>query len=273
MPHATNTAPSPSRRSVAKGVAWLAPAVTIAAAAPRLAASDVGCSAEGQQEIDNAITLAKTKSAQLQLNFYQLAAALDGTAQRVYVNLKNLGTAPVLASPENPIIITLTLHTADPAQTRWVTSFGTRGWGTVDKGEWTNGMLTFTWTITTDLPVVTSAGSECDMYLALGPGGGVTPGKQVHAEAVMTSFGVNDVLTGDDFPALHDIVDTTQVMECQEHYYAQVQANLTANYTLYASGSRTTGMGIDWPVGETVSSKTIGNGTSGGSDTSENGIW
>ncbi|WP_338750951.1 hypothetical protein [Janibacter alittae] len=273
MPHATNPAPSPSRRSVAKGVAWMAPGVTIAAAAPRLAASDVGCSSESQQEINNAITLASTKHAQLQLNFYQLAAALDGAAQRVYMNLKNLGTAPVSASPENPIIIELTLHAADPAQTRSVTTYGTRGWGTVDKGEWINGTLTFTWTITKNLPITTGAGTECDMYVALGPGGVTTPGKQVHAEAVMTSFGVNDDLTGDDFPALHDIVDTTQVLECQEHYHAKVQANPTASYTLYASGSKTSGMGIDWPVGEAVSSKTIGNGASGGSATSENGIW
>lgn len=69
------------------------------------------------------------------------------------------------------------------------------------------------------------------------------------------------------------IVTGAQAQACQDYYDAQVQANLTADYTLLAAGSRTAGDGIPWPVCESVSSLTIGNYVTTGKAASRDGIW
>lgn len=90
-----------SRRTITAGAAWSVPAIAAAVSSPAMAASTT-CSAASMAAIDqafaDALATAQAQTTPLfEINFYQGANMLDGGAQTVYVNVKNIsGTEQVI---------------------------------------------------------------------------------------------------------------------------------------------------------------------------------
>lgn len=281
----------PSRRSVAKGAAWAAPAVTTAALAPSVAAS-TACTAASQQTINNAMTLATSKTHPLQLNFYQPTGIFgDGAAQTIYVNLRNDGTGarPLAASAANPVVVSLTVAAVpgSGSGTRRLDILGAENyatsWGTLTRtGDRVSSTapVTFTWTINRTIVVRTGPTSECDMRFTVASralSGSGAP--LLYVTARITSFGTNDDLVAADLPALSTLGLGAQQAPCETFYAAQASANTGANaasFTLRAQGALQSN-GVNWPVGSLADSRNLGNGAGinldFGTGADYNGIW
>lgn len=97
-----------SRRAFSRGVTWAAPVAVITTTAPAVAASlDPQVSAvidDAFAQADAALRNPDGTRRRLEINFYQPAAGLDGTAVSVYVNVKNLEEHTFDASPSSPLV-------------------------------------------------------------------------------------------------------------------------------------------------------------------------
>lgn len=282
----------PTRRQVAKGAAWAAPVLTTAALAPRVAATTLECTPASQQTINNAMTMATTKTHPLQLNFYQPTGVFnDGGAQTIYVNLRNDGSGSrvLAASSTNPVVVKITVMAVPGSGngTRRLDILGAPNfdttWGSLERtGDRVSSSspVVFTWTITDPIIIRTGPTSECDMHFTVATqlfSGSGSP--LIYATAQMTSFGTNDDLAAADLPELSTLDLGAQEAPCQDYYAAQVSANTGANaasYTLRAQGALQPN-GTDWPVGSIADTRTLGNGSGIGLDfgtgQNYNGIW
>lgn len=154
-----------SRRSLAKGAAWAAPAVVATTAIPAYAASPVTCSTASQAAIDAAFA-SLPNDIPVEMNIYQAASSVNGYSATAYINFKNLSTSNITYGPLNPLRIRIEVVQRNQTATMDDTS-GYGSWGEVlDLGyDSTTGIQTYEWVFTGTIPSDANGDNEADMAI------------------------------------------------------------------------------------------------------------
>ena len=266
-----------SRRGLVKGAAWATPTLIVATASPAIAAS---LDAETRATIDAAFAQADADlrnadgtRARLEINFYQPAVALDGTAASAYVNVKNVGPHEFIATAAAPFVFLV--HS-----TRTDGNGGNRGYNARAEGEGRVTYLlpesrprldglanvpmggteqTFRWSVEKTIAV----GAERDMVIGFGSAVGTGRRNKLVVQPPVLA------------PAL-DMIELPlgACTDACEAYYAQKLAEWRSSGPIQWTARGPQAGTVDIEVGISVDSSVTGNYCGGGSYAqSTNGIW
>lgn len=264
-----------SRRTLVKGIAWSTPVAVVATASPALA---VSLDEDARAAIDEAFAQADARlrnpdgsCAQLEINFYQPAGAVDGTAVSVYVNVKNVGPHEFTASAANPLVLFVdSVRTDDRGGNRGYNARAETEGGVTyllpESRPRLDGVAdvpqggieqTFRWSVERAI----APDRERDM--AIGFGSALSTGRRntlvVHPPVLA--------------PALDTIPIPQGCTDACEEYYAQKLAEWkTAGPVQWTVRGPHVGT-VDIAAGTSVDSSVTGNYTGGLTEQSRNGIW
>lgn len=252
-----------SRRTIAKGAAWAAPAVVATAAIPAYAASAETCSAASMAAIDAAFSDFQTKNLDMEFNIYQPLAAANGTATDVYTNFKNNGDVAVTYTALNPLVIRIDLvQTTTQDRQRSLTRAVTSNGELVDLGyDAATRTRSFQWVFVGTV----EPGKELDAVFGIGDGLVAFQGR-INTKIVATAEQLNAPV-----PALSGILaDANEQQLCLSYYNTKVadaQSTVPVTYT-YAGPLASGAFAVNSPIDST----TFGNYSPWGT-ASKDGIW
>lgn len=256
-----------SRRTLAKGAAWAAPAVVATTAIPAYAASPDVCSTANLAVIDAAFADFQTRNLAMELNIFQPLAAFNGTATDVYVNFKNIGDTDVTYTALNPLIINLDLVQTTPQERKRNMTRATTSWGEVLDLGYNAATKThsYQWVFIGTIPANAGGNSEADMVFGVGDGLVAFQGR-INSKMMITPVELKAPA-----PLLSSIVpDEAQQQACLSYYNQKVEElnSLVQTQYTYAGPAG----GGDLAVNTTIDSTTFGNYSPWGSQ-SVDGIW
>ncbi|EKA60846.1 hypothetical protein B277_10835 [Janibacter hoylei PVAS-1] len=231
-----------------------------------MAASTLECTPASEQDINNAVTLARaSQTLPLTLRVEQdtgdAGHSYDGgTWTAVDFRLVNRGGTTIVASAANPLVVLVRFvrTTVTGSSTRTFRKTAVTA-GTAAVAPSGDAIITgndFTLTIRDNIAPNGSAGFVTWIRNEF-----LTPTHR--ADVQMTSFGVNDDVTH-AIPAITEILtDPTQQTACATIYQSAVQqqSGNTRTTTLRAEGQTTGGSAhtLNWLVGQFMSTDTLGN--------------
>ncbi|MDO5533290.1 MAG: hypothetical protein Q4F65_01375 [Propionibacteriaceae bacterium] len=195
-----------SRRRLAAGAAWAAPAIVLAAGAPTQAASTVPCPAGALAVID--------RFSRLTLNLYS-AGYVDGFSTNVYVNLRNDSGLPLRVSADVRIQV-VERGNVRPSDGPRVMGAVDTSWGTVSHSA---DKYDIRWTFNAQLP----QGSDQEPDVAINFGDGLTTGLRRHKSSVSITIAA---LTVTGWPTYAQIVAQNPSVSftplCASHYNTNI---------------------------------------------------
>lgn len=256
-----------SRRAVAKGAAWAAPAVLASTAIPAYAASANTCSTQNLAAIDAAFADFRTRNLAMELNIYQPLAALNGTATDAYVNFKNIGNVDVTYTALNPLVINIDLVQTTPQNRQRSMTRALTSWGEVRDLGYNAATKThsYQWVFIGTIPANAGGDSEADMVFGMGDGLVAFQGR------INTKMMITPVELKAPAPLLSSIIaDQEQQQVCLSYYNQKVQELDSMVQTRYTyAGPAASGT---LAVNSTIDSTTFGNYSPWGSQSTD-GIW
>lgn len=225
-----------SRRSLAKGAAWAAPAVAATTAIPAYAAS-LTCPTETIEAIDTAFTSFKQtypcSDYDLELNIYSMGN-FNGFVSETYLNVKNNSSCDAVFTATNPLVLKIEVvdlndtncSTTGRSITRAVTSWGNvqnQGYDAATKTR------TYIWTFVGTIPTEANGDNEADMVIAFGDG--ICGLQRITSKIVITPL---DLVPPS--PVLPKTVDLTN-SACAEYYQKKLAVHeSTTNATFTYRG-------------------------------------
>ncbi|MGV3103371.1 hypothetical protein [Rothia sp. 32237D007AR] len=233
-----------SRRTLAKGAAWAAPAVVATTAIPAYAASPTACSTATIKAIDTAFAEFKQTypcaNYDMELNIYSMGD-FNGFVAETYVNVKNNSACEAVFTATNPLVMKIELvdlnDTNCSSTGRSVTSTAT-SWGNVqDRGyNAATKTRTYIWTFVGVIPASGSGDNEADFRIGIGDG--ICGFGRITSKIVLTPLALVP-----PSPKLPDTVDLTNAA-CAEYYKSKLavhESTTKAAYTFRGDLGNTNG--------------------------------
>lgn len=254
-----------SRRTLAKGAAWAAPAVAATTAIPVYAASPVTCSTSSQAAIDNVFNNLPL-TIPIEMNTYTPNSAGNGFTNTTFINFKNLSTSPITFGPLNPLKVRI-----EVVQMKQTAVFddtnGYGSWGTVsDLGyDSTTGIQTYEWTFMGTIPGQGNGDNEADMAIWFAD----TWARGMHETQYLRITPLQIVAPA---PTIAEILpDAGQQTACLTYYTTKYnEYNAKANTTLAFAGPKQT---TPITMNQTVDTRDYGNFSSSFLSYDRDGIW
>lgn len=253
--------PTTTRRTLLQGAAWGVPVLSVAAAAPAMAASQ--CTPASQAAIDAAFADLLTKQGSLTINFYQSVQSSNGFVGESWLNLRNDSDVPLRFTAEHPLTLRVeVVGLTGPKDTERAGTWPSTSWGTIARGDFnpSTGTRTYTWTFVGDVPAYKKGDNEADFWFHWQDG--ITWSGRITNEVRVTPLTSNTPLP----PTLDSITSASgQSAQCQSYYDSKVTAYdaVAKPILFYADGSKNSGSSDRYgdqsvALGQTVRSSVIG---------------
>jgi hypothetical protein len=247
--------PLPSRRTVAKGIAWTAPVVAVGVAAPFAAASPAPTCQDPALMAAVDTMLAAAQSQPLVLNLYQSSEFPNSTTQDLFINLRNDSSYTLDLSQ---VTVTIDMyHYSGATGTRLFGAASATSWGTLTTSKGSDNLGYAVWKPGTSVPPnAPLVDGEADASLWFNDSGAFNN----QANAIYYSVTGFIPLPSGSVKTLAQLGFSSVSPACQAYYDQKVQTATSQGVTTIRYDSPKTGQtNLPYTLGTVLDSAVTGN--------------